>query len=371
MAVVRPELSKRIEALRVICIVGVIIVHTAPPEDFGEAFFAPWAKFLYVFFSCGFCRAGVPMLSIISGYLAVRAYGETSYLDMLGKKWKTLLLPAILWGVLTAVPALVLQSTGLLSANTFEMADGGYIVWLDAIFGLDKGPMNTALYFLYDLFLCFAALPAFYFVLRKAALAGGLVLLAALLFDIAKGAYLRPDIVLGFYVGGFIAMRGLDPFRLDRYRLPCLAAFVAACAVVAWYGMLLPAGALEEGLRGKINGLRLIGPPAMWAVVSYIAPTRLYGRVAGFGKHSFFVYCFHSPVMRLLARAWFTVATRFPPQAYLLFYVLAAPLTIAFALVCAAILRRTAGGVLAILSGSRLGNRAAFTPVRAAALGRE
>ena len=349
------ELSRRIEALRVLCICGVVIVHTAPPEAFGALFFAPWAKFLYVFFSCGFFRAAVPTLSIISGYLALRAWGHTPYRAMIATKCRTLLLPAIAWGALTAVPALILQWTGVLPPNTFELYGGGVLVWLDAVLGIDKGPINTPLYFLYDLFLCFAALPIFHAVLKRTALLGGLVLVVVLLIDPLDGTYLRLDIVLGFYAGGLIALRGLDPFRLDRYRLPCLAVFVAACALLAGYGTLLPPGQLETGLRPGINALRLIGPLAMWAVVSYLARAPLYARLAAFGKHAFFVYCFHSPPMRLLARAWFAIDAQFPPAAYLGYFLLAAPLTIALSLLAAGVLERTAGGLLRFLSGNRLG----------------
>lgn len=349
-----------------LCILGVVVVHIAPPEEFGQPFFAPWAKFLYIFFSCGFFRAGLPTLSMISGYLAVRALSDRSYREVVGKRWLTLLLPAILWGVLTAVPALFLQYTGALPANTFQMYGGGYRVWLDAIFGLDQGPINKSLYFLYDLFVCFAALPIFVFVLRNAAGAGGLVLVALLLLDVGNGAYLRPEIVLGFYAGGFLAMRGLDPFRFDRFRLPCLAVFAAACALVAWYGTRLPPGQLDDGLRPVVNALRLIGPFAMWALTSYLGEMRLGTRLASFGKHAFFVYCFHSPVMRLLSRAWFATDHHFPPQAYLGYYALAAPLTVLLALVAIDLLGRTARGALFILSGTRLGRPGLAAPARAA-----
>lgn len=359
MAAMRADLSQRIEVLRVVCILGVVVVHTAPPEDFGQAFFAPWAKFVHVFFAGGFFRAGLPTLSVISGYLAVLALQHSTYRTVVGKRWWSLLVPAVLWGVLTAVPALALQYTGALSANTFEMVGGGVRVWIDAIFGLDQGPINKSLYFLYDLFLCLVALPLFVVVLRRAALAGGVVLLAVLAVDPLGGAYLRPEIVLGFYAGGYVAMHGLDPVRLDRWRRPCLAVYLAACAAVAWYGTGLPPGALEDGLRPLINGLRVIGPLAMWALVSYLIGFGAGARLARFGKHAFFLYCFHSPVMRLIARAWYASDHRFPPEAYLLYFALAAPVAVALALVAAEVLARTAGGALYILSGTRLGARPA------------
>ena len=75
--------------LRVACIVGVVYTHVAAPPTFNVPFFADWAQFMYFLLSDGLFRAGVPTLSIMSGYLLFRSYSFSRYPQLLRRKSTT------------------------------------------------------------------------------------------------------------------------------------------------------------------------------------------------------------------------------------------------------------------------------------------
>lgn len=332
-------IALRIEFLRITLIAGIVILHTPPTwllESLPPAAHH-WPGVIKLFFDYGPLRAGVPVLSLISGYLLfLRPY--RTYSNLVRRKLTTLLVPFLIWnGVVIALHALRGQN----DLTTFNQATSNPAAWLATFDAFLDGPPNYPTYFLIDLFTLALLSPLIGALLGRAPvltlIAGGLA--AA----IGHGPIptVRPDVALPFMAGAAVAIHGIDPRLLDRYVWPLAIGFllvsVAFIASVAT-GVTSP---FSLGL------VRSAGVPAVWALSAVLAPTALCRRVAALSGFAFVLFCAHSPALHLLASLW-------PPDAsYWLFYAMAAPLVTLTVLLAAAALRRWARGALDLLTGAR------------------
>lgn len=330
----------RIDFLRITLIAGIVILHT-PPTWLLESLPPEahhWPGVIKLFFDYGPLRAGLPVLSLISGYLLfLRPY--RSYPTLVRRKLATLLVPFLIWN------ALVIALHGFRVQNDlapFQLAAGDPASWLPTLGAFLDAPPNYPTYFLVDLFTLAALSPLFGALLRRAPICT--LIVGGLAAALGHGPIptVRPDVALPFMAGAAVAIHRIDPRLLDRYIWPLLigfllisAEFIAATAA----GVSLP---LSLGLE------RTAGVPALWALSAVLAPTSLGRRLASLSGFAFVLFCAHSPALHLLEGVW-------PKDAgYWLFYATAAPLVILAVLVMTIALRRWGGRILGLLTGTRI-----------------
>ena len=169
------------------------------------------ANWLSVFLKTALAKSGVPLLSLISGYLAVWSLSRYGYLMLVWRKIKRLVWPLV-WANLAFI---VLITWPEQSANPGYRPDlsiapfdaGG---WLAATFAFYKLPANAPLFFLKDLFTCFLLLPILLALARIRYLNLLVVLWMAwkciylksdFLIEVYPVWFFRFDIVFAFYVG--------------------------------------------------------------------------------------------------------------------------------------------------------------------------
>jgi succinoglycan biosynthesis protein ExoH len=359
------DTSSRIELLRVTCIFFIVCVHIPSPYDVGQGFHSGFADFIYDFFNYGLFRAATPTLSVISGYLLFSSYQLSHYPALVYKKFRTILLPAILWSTGMTFLLFAAQRMGLIERHIFNLADGNILAFADAIFGINHLPFNGPIYFLYDLFLCILASPLIYFLIRMAPWSGALLVVVLWLSGGSSALWVRGDILVGFYIGGVLSFYKVD-LAISRGRaLLVTCVFLACCMALAAHAMRVPPAEIDKTIALELDILRIIGPIAMWSYATLISHTAVAKSLTKFGGMALFIFCSHEPLVRLLGRGFFGVAQQSAPAYYPFFYVFAAAAVILFAVAAKAVLLRVSPSALAVLSGGRLGGGRSMRQVAA------
>ncbi len=332
-------LVQRIEFLRITLIVGIVVLHIPPswPLDALPPEAHRWPGVIKLFFDYGPLRAGVPVLSMISGYLLfLRPY--PSYATLVRRKIGTLLVPFLAWnGAVVLLHALRGQND--LASLAGPATDLG--AWLAALGSFLDAPPNYPTYFLIDLFVLALLSPLLGTLLTRAPLPVLAVALLLLLSGHDLVPTVRQDVAAPFMVGSAAAIHRIDPRVLDRYAWPLAAAFLLVS--IAFIASLALGGLwpLSLGL------VRAVGAPAVWAFSAVLAPTACGRWLARRSGVAFVLFCAHSPALRLLAGVWPAWLGYWP------FYASAAPIVVGAVLLVTAVLRRWARGVLAFMTGSR------------------
>ncbi len=208
------QTSEAIRLIRPLLIVFVMLAHftaldaASVLQSAGKLDVNSW---LTVFLKSVLAKGGVPLLSLISGYLAVQSLERHGYFKLLAVKAKRLVWPLI-WSNLLFI-LLVLYPTQAkspgfrsdLSINPFDL-----LGWFQATFAYYRIPANAPLYFLKDLYACFLLIPLLLLVARIKYLNIAVIFWMAYKCVYLKTAFIIPvypiwffrfDIVFAFYLG--------------------------------------------------------------------------------------------------------------------------------------------------------------------------
>jgi hypothetical protein len=185
-----------------------ILNHLSRMNSAAELDFDNW---LMVFLKAGLAKSGVPLLSLISGYLAVVSRERYGYLKVLLRKARRLVWPLfwsnLLFIVLITYPAQAQDPNVRPDLDIYPFNLPG---WLQATFAFYRIPANEPLYFLKDLYTCFLLLPLLLVVARVRYLNVAVIvwmayksiyLQSAFFFEIYPLWFMRFDIVFAFYIG--------------------------------------------------------------------------------------------------------------------------------------------------------------------------
>jgi len=168
-------------------------------------------NWMIVFLKACLAKSGVPLLSLISGYLAVLTLEKYGYFKVLLRKAKRLIWPLfwsnLLFIILITYPAQALHPSVRPDLAIYPFNAMG---WFQATFVYYKLPANEPLYFLKDLYTCFLLLPLLVLVARVKFLNVAVIawmaykciyLQTAFFFEVFPLWFLRFDIVFAFYIG--------------------------------------------------------------------------------------------------------------------------------------------------------------------------
>ena len=168
-------------------------------------------SWLTVLLQAGIAKSGVPLLSLISGYLAVVSLQRYGYFKVLLRKAKRLIWPLfwsnLLFIILITYPE---QARDPGVRPDLEIYPFNFMGWFQATFAYYKLPANQPLFFLKDLFTCFLLLPLLVAVARvrylNVLVIGWMAwkciyLKTAFFFDVFPLIFMRFDIVFAFYIG--------------------------------------------------------------------------------------------------------------------------------------------------------------------------
>lgn len=168
-------------------------------------------NWLMVFLKAGLAKSGVPLLSLISGYLAVVSLERYGYGQVLWRKAKRLIWP-LFWSNLLFI-ILITYPEQARDPNVrpdLQIYPFNLLGWFQATFAFYRLPANEPLYFLKDLYTCFLLLPLLMLVSRVRFLNVAVIawmaykciyLKSAFFFEVFPLWFIRFDIVFAFYVG--------------------------------------------------------------------------------------------------------------------------------------------------------------------------
>jgi succinoglycan biosynthesis protein ExoH len=288
------DISARISILRSCMIFGIVVLHTplyVPIDEVGPHAF----DMLKAFFQSAVFRCTVPVLTLVSGYLLFGSSAVARPLSLISSKFKTLVIPFLVFNLPLAAIVFVLQLRGPLAVS-YQLVPLNLGTLLDATLSLTAAPVNYPLYFLRDLFVLCVLAPVFAILLRRAPLAGLFLVAGFFLLNFDGPLVIRTDMPVTFYLGGLCAVYKVDMRQLDKYAAPCLGVFLVLCGAVVVFKVK------------NTTGLRLASPLLVWSAASLLVGTRFGTWLAGMSKYSFFIFLMHAPVLM----ATWMIYSRYP-----------------------------------------------------------
>lgn len=217
--------SKTISAIRFPLILGVIFIHSLPGLGV--------PNFLGILLSKEFTQIAVPTFFFISGFLffyGTDGFDSDAYKAKINKRWKTLMLPFLLWTVIAVIPFVVMHICKVLqgqeSVNILVDYCRDVNTWIN-------GPFNYHLWFLRELIVVSIASPIIYFGLRllKKWWLGCLVFVY-LLDSRANTSMCSSQSFLFFSWGAYYCIIGAKEFCCCFYETKTPLLFIASFMIV-------------------------------------------------------------------------------------------------------------------------------------------
>lgn len=203
-----------------------------------------------VFLKAGIAKSGVPLLSLISGYLAVATLQRYGYGSVLWRKAKRLIWP-LFWSNLLFILLITYPEQARdpnvrpdLAIHPFNL-----LGWFQATFAFYRLPANQPLYFLKDLYTCFLLLPLLMLMARVKYFNIAVLfwmaykciyLKTGFIFEFFPLGFIRFDIVFAFYVGILLNFWKKDLVIQNRkINLALVGLFLGACGLASVAYVLL------------------------------------------------------------------------------------------------------------------------------------
>lgn len=258
-------------------------------------------------------RSAVPLLSVISGYLAFYSFRKYGYGHFLVKKCRAIALPFIAINLLTLGFFLALEAVHPPGVSGALSNFDGAADLPAAILGLNRLPINGPLYFLRDLFLICCCVPIIDRIARRRAVtalvAGGLVYfnfqnpgLIVSLTDQPFTLLYRLDMALFFLLGYGFALQGGRPAQPDRYgAMVALVVYgVILLAVALLLAALQPSPGAYLKFRWSIGALTLCFVPAFMVIFHTLRGSACHRLLSRLSPYSFTLFLTHIMFVHLV-----------------------------------------------------------------------
>lgn len=231
-------------------------------------------NFLHALLSGSIAISALPLLSIISGYLAGRTYQKYSYSQTIKSKTSRLLFPMIFWNLVLAIYIYQSQALGFPRRPDLMLYPFNIENWLYGLLSLFKLPANQPLYFLKELFLCFTILPILYRISKNPT--ATILFLCVIAFmsvsSINLGGFFHRIDIYGFFVVGLFIYNHQEQINKKSN----LANKKNQYIFMFFYLILAIALTLYAFKKDNSNfiyymkAMTVIGPLAFWLIGDYI-----------------------------------------------------------------------------------------------------
>ncbi|HET6806270.1 MAG TPA: acyltransferase [Frateuria sp.] len=368
-ALTKQQISQTISFSRLVLIVGLVFLHYQQYPDVDASPFNGMgtgpheiATFvnsfvLFFFFSV------VPLLSMVSGWLFFSFDANTagaSLRQRIRRRFVSLYLPMVAWDVLylaILIPLFLWKPQYPLFGDiNIQFAHAGVWDYVNALFGITHHPVGFQFWFIRDLFTTVLVSPLLWWSLKRTPYLGMAFLGAAWLAHSSLVIFFRTDVVLFFYLGGFLRVYQVPLHVGRRTAWSLMALYVALIALRTAAPLLIDmSGSRPDLLNVATRATRVLGVVACWGVFQQLAQTRLGRVIAGYGGLAFFLHSAHFPLIAEVK----VVLWRFLPaqtNGWLIAHYLASvTLTVAIGLTLGVVLARKLPKVFALMNGGRPG----------------
>ena len=339
--------SQKIRVLNFIAILLVLYIHAV----FVEAEMFPAANKVQLL--CGFGGLSLlanPLFFCISGFLFFLGMERVNECyPKIRKRARTLLIPYLIWNIVFVLWFVVLQNLPGISAFINSDVVG-------SVFGSGLGqgfrylfikPAAFQLWFLRDLIIYVVLSPILFFFLKRTK---WLVLVILFIASSLAFIFLSPEVkvwgLFFFAIGGNMALYHCQIENPKWVTLVCILLYLGNAALSTF---------VPGYLKGIETVCMLCGVIAIWGGYDLIVKTensKAIDALARLGTYSFFVYCFHEPVLNIIKKVGLKVAGC--NGASLIVLYLACPIVMyCVAVLVAVLLKRYVPKVYAVLTGGR------------------
>jgi hypothetical protein len=345
-----PAASDTIRMARILCILLLVYAHAQPYQaGVPEALLSPMGLIHYLRQLLG--HTSVPLLSLISGYLLARTLSARPYMDELGNKWVSLVVPLVLWNLITIAKTYL--ESGLETTPAIHE-------WPNAVLAITSHPAMMPLYFLRDAFVCFLMSPALLFLARKLPGTAALALLLNALFNIDSVLFINSAIPVFYFAGCVLLVRQVpipDHVMLRKSVWAAGLAMVllsfAAFHMPSEPGMTEPSSVAHAAVD---IALRAAGCLVFWFVASRLLHSRTGAFLLPFEPIAFFIFCAHG----MAAGLWWMAIGRLGyadvTPVFLGYFVLSPLLALIACVMAVWALRKVTPKGLSLLMGGRIPN---------------
>ena len=292
-------LSSFFDLLRVVMVVSICWAHVPIAPGYavtiGDGMLGPLFKDVL-------SRAGVPMLTVVAGYLACASLQRKGVSGFYWHKVRRLALPFVVWNVAALLVLWLLSwGTGYVVPAEILVYDSPAALFA-SMFGTNRIPLNAPLYFLRDLFLVALLTP----LMGRLAVSVVASLLFVLVVTVCALQYVqvavsghvllyRIDMLLFYFVGYALAWRNVD---MPRFRpAAAFAATVSAlmgCVLVAWLLVRLqPELSAYLSLRPLFGWLAVLCLPALYGVYCCVWHVRGVALLQALSPCAFHIFLTH------------------------------------------------------------------------------
>jgi fucose 4-O-acetylase-like acetyltransferase len=305
-------ISQKIYFFSFFCMVLLVFIHGYNVTDFPlfatsiiDAPLTP-TNFIEYFLANGLLRFRIPLLMAISGYLLAYKQ-EVSYLQMLKKKVRTLMLPYVLFSIITLLCIAVFEHFFIANVveglwgkkiNTYSIHDFFYRIFIS--------PIPFQLWFLRILFAFIVGYPIIKYCLQKAPLP----FLITLFILRAGFNSLHYTLVFYFAAGIYIQLQAINittkpSFFNAKVWLCIVWAVITIKTLVAFNGKLYlgkyTAFALEIMHLSHVIPSMFIAWFGLDKLINYCMNQRWFLAVS---RSSFFIFACHEPLMVMLIKPY-------------------------------------------------------------------
>ncbi len=292
------HLSAMIDICRVICIFPILYTHFPPYQGFHPVSPLSLDAVMWFFQDC-IGRTSLPLLTVISGYLAVQQSRRRTWWQQAVHRFVALMVPLIIWDVI----AILLNRSRFVGVTHMSVIDT-----VNAVTGLAGYPFVTPLYFLRDIFVCSICLPIFTLCLRRARNIVIVVLALCAAFIQLRPLFLNSSVPLFFALGCAIA---LDPMPFGaRWEGFGHKVWLAGSALAVWgLKAAVPFATDLAWRKGVIGGMteglltltaRVAGAILFWLLAEAIFRSRYAWRMRAFAPFMMFIFCAQSLIIGLI-----------------------------------------------------------------------
>ncbi|MBR4791104.1 MAG: acyltransferase [Treponema sp.] len=352
------EDSKRITSLRFLLIVFVVFIHAnLTPDDalnyYHYDFIQPkWIEVFKNFICSTLGGAAVPLFFLFASYLQFSK--NDSYPTLLKKRSKSLLLPYILWTVITVILYFIAQSipqTAPYFQNPINIVRNWKVLDWIKIFtyhNLGEGlqtPLVYQFWFIRDLIILIVLSPVLKFLCRR--LPGWTLIFVSVLALKGIPVFFVNTNALFFYTAGYyFATYKISFFKIaDKIKT---YEYTVLLALTILFDLLLEGKYNFSFVKTILSCLFFLKLSAI-----FIKHQNLYGKLEYLAGYSFFLYAVHTP---FLGTSINKVTQRIIPLHGILClfqFLLAALLTILFGTIFGILLNKICSPIFRILNGGR------------------
>lgn len=349
-----PKLSERIAVLRLPLIVGVVFIHgydTVISRTY-QLHYSGWVRFVCDYISEGLATVSVPLLFLISGYLYFSGLtpSRVGFTSQISKRIRNLAIPYLGWNVLCFGVMSLAQSIPALSpywgGRSIPIAAYTPFDYLNAIIGIDTHPIAYQFWYVRDLMVLIVISPVLYFLLKYCAAP---FLAGVIFWWWGSGLWMSPvfsrESLLFFSIGGFFAIRQINPISLDKF----------AGATLVYLPLSIWDALAHQGPSSPIHKIaELFGIAFVFCATKYVHRYPACRRtLLTLSSASFFVFAAHEPLLTILRKVSFHFCSPANSSAILFFYFANSTAVIVLCTMTYYLCRRAAPQLTSLMTGGR------------------